>query len=112
MVHKSKVLTGIASYIDDEIVSKMAGSWKAWVFGSAAGIVVSRADGLISAAANNPTIKALGLIDGENIDVDAIYAELRKQAQKGTATLDMPILGPITFSASDVESLYRHIMGV
>ena len=112
MVHKSKVLTGIASYIDDEIVSKMAGSLKAWVFGSAAGIVVSRADGLISAAANNPMVKALGLIDGENIDVDAVYAELRKQAQKGTATLDIPIIGPVSFSSSDVESLYRHIMGV
>ena len=112
MVHKSKVLNGIASYIDDEIVSKMAGSWKAWVFGSAAGIVVSRADGLISAAANNPMVKALGLIDGETIDVDAVCAELRKQAQKGTATLDIPIIGPVSFGSSDVESLYRHIMGV
>lgn len=112
MVHKSKVLNGIAAYIDDEIIPKMAGSWKAWVFGSAAGIAVSRADGIISEAANHPAIKALGLIEGENIDIDTIYTELRKQAQKGTATVDLPIFGPITFNVNDVESLYRHIMGV
>lgn len=110
MVHKSKVLYGIAGYIDDEIVAKLSGSWKAWVVGGLAGIAVSRADGLITQYANNPMVKALGLIDGENIDVDAIIAELRKQAQRGSATVDIPMLGPITFTAADVDSLHRHIM--
>lgn len=54
---------------------------------------------------------ALGLVEGVNIDVDAIYAELLKQARKGSATVDLPIVGPITFGVADVESLYRHIMG-
>lgn len=110
MIHKSKVLYGIASYIDDEIVSKLAGSWKAWAVGGLAGIAVSRADGLITQYANNPMVKALGLIDGENIDVDVIIAELRKQAQRGTATIDVPLIGPITFGPADVDSLHRHIM--
>ena len=37
-------------------------------------------------------------------------AELRKQAQRGAATIDIPIVGPVTFTATDVDSLYRHIM--
>jgi hypothetical protein len=110
MIHKSKVLYGVASYIDDEIVAKLAGSWKAWAVGGMAGIAVSRADGLLSQLANNPMVKALGLIDGENIDVEAIVAELRKQAQKGAATVDIPMIGPVTFGPADVDSLYRHIM--
>lgn len=109
MIHKSRVLNGIAAYIDEEIVSKMAGSWKAWVIGGAAGVVVSRADNLIAGLAENPIVKALGLIDGENVDVEGIYAELRKQAQRGTATVELPLIGPITFNASDVDALYRHI---
>lgn len=112
MVHKSKVLNGIAAYIDDEILPKMAGSWKAWVIGSAAGIAISRADSIFTAASNIPAVKALGLIEGENIDIDTIYSELRRQAQKGTATIDLPVIGPITFNLGDVESMYRHIMGV
>ena len=111
MVHKSKVLTGIAGYVDDEIVSKMAGSWKAWLVGGAAGIAMARAGQLIDALAKNPMVTALGLIQGENIDVEAIYAELLKQAQKGSATVELPVIGPITFGTADVESLYRHIMG-
>lgn len=111
MVHRSKVINGIAGYVDDEIVSKMNGSWKAWVVGGAAGLVAARAERLMNELAGNPVVTALGLIDGENVDVEAIYAELRKQAQKGSATINMPIVGPITFGVADVESLYRHIIG-
>lgn len=110
MVHKSKVLYGIAAYIDDEIVAKMAGSWKAWVIGGAAGIAVSRADAIIAQLAENHVVKAMGLIDGENIDVETVFAELRKQAQKAPATIAVPLIGPITFGPTDVDSLYRHIM--
>ena len=110
MVHKSKVLYGIAGYIDNEIVAKLAGSWKAWAVGSAAGLAVSRADKLIAQYADNPIVKALGIIEGEYIDAEAILTELRRQAQRGTATVDLPLLGPVTFGPSDVDSLQRYIM--
>lgn len=111
MIHKSRVMHGIAAYIDEEIVSKMAGSWKSWVIGSAAGIAVSRIDDILNTLTGNPIVQALGLVEGENIDVETIYTELRKQAQKGTATVELPLVGPITFSAADVDSMYRHIKG-
>lgn len=111
MVHKSKVLSGVAAYVDNEIVAKMAGSWKAWLVGGVAGLAVSKAGTAIDELAKNPMVAALGIVQGENIDVDALYAELLKQAQKGSATVDLPVVGPITFGVADVESLYRHIMG-
>ena len=36
---------------------------------------------------------------------------LRKQAQRGPATEKIPFIGPITFSVSDIDALYRHIKG-
>lgn len=111
MVHKSKVINGLTAYIDAEIVSKMAGGWKAWVIGGMAGLAATKADAVFEQLANHPAVKALGIIDGENVDVDAIYAELIKQAQRGSATVDAPIIGPITFKAEDVESLYRYMKG-
>lgn len=111
MIHKSRVMYGIAAYIDEEIVSKMSGSWKSWVIGSAAGIAVSRIDDILAKLAENPIVQTLGLMDGENIDVETIYTELRKQAQKETATIELPFVGPITFSTADVDSLYHHIKG-
>lgn len=110
MVHKSRVVRGVASFIDAEIVSKLSGSWKAWAVGGLAGIAVARVDGLFSYLSNNAMVKALGLIDGENVDIDIIIAELRKQAQRGTATVDIPMIGPVTFGPADVDSLHRHIM--
>ena len=110
MVHKSKVLHGIAGYIDDEIVARLAGSWKAWVVGGMSGLVMARADAILTHVADHPMVKALGLMDGEMIDVEGIVAELRKQAQRSTATIDIPVVGPITFGPADIDSLYRHIM--
>lgn len=110
MVHRSQVIRGIAGYIDDEIVAKLSGGWRAWVVGSLAGIAANRADGLIAQYSDHPLVNALGVVNGENIDVDVIVTELRKQAQRGSATVDMPLIGPITFTAADVDSLHRHIM--
>lgn len=53
----------------------------------------------------------LGLVDGENIDAEAVLAEMKKQAQKGTATVSLPVLGAVTFGPEDVDALYRNIMG-
>lgn len=111
MIHKSKVLRGVAAYIDDEIVSKMAGSWKAWAIGGLAAIAVNRGDALITQYAGHPIVTGLGLMDGEMIDVDVIINELRRQASRSTATIDVPLIGPITFGPSDIDSLYRHITG-
>ena len=109
MLHYSRVIQGIANYIDAELVSKLAGSWKAWVFGGMAGIAVGRAEQVFMSLKDNAIMVALGLVEGENINVDVLHSELKKQAQKGTATVTLPILGPVTFSASDVDALFRYI---
>ena len=111
MIHKSRIARGIAAYVDAELMPALAGSWKAWALGSAAGIMASKADRMIDVLAKNPIIAAMGLIEGENVDVESIFAELRKQAQRGNATLEIPLIGPIVFGVNDVESLYKHIMG-
>lgn len=111
MLHYSRVIRGIANYIDTEIVGKLNGSWKAWLLGSAAGLAMARSEALFRTLAGNPIAAALGVIDGENVDVDAIMAELRKQAQRGNMTVVLPIVGPVTFGLADVEALDRHIKG-
>lgn len=109
MVHYMRVIQGIAAFIDNEIVGKLTGSWKAWVLGGAAGIAVAKAQDIFMQYKDMPLLASLGLIQGENINVDAVYAELKKQAQKGTATLSLPIVGPVTFGTTDVDALYRYI---
>lgn len=110
MIHYMRVIQGVASYIDQELVGKLSGSWKAWLLGSIAGIAVSNAERLYMQYKDMPVLAALGLVDGENINIEAVYAELRKQAQRGAATVSLPIVGAITFGAADVDALYRYIV--
>ena len=112
MLHYSRVIQGISNFIDAELVGKLAGSWKAWALGGMAGIALNRSEQLFQTIKNNPALAALGLVEGENINIDLLYSELKKQAQKGTATVTMPIIGPVTFGTADVDSLFRYIKGV
>lgn len=109
MVHYTRVIQGIASYIDHDLVSALNGSWRAWLLGGMAGIAMTRAEQLFNSVKNNPIVTALGLVEGENINVDLLYSELKKQAQKGTATATLPVIGPVTFGPADVDALFRYI---
>lgn len=111
MIHYSKVINGAMRYIDDEIISKMNGSMKGWGVGIAAGLMAKRAEQIYARLRDVPALAALGLVDGEMVDAEGIYAEALRMAQKGSATINIPIIGAVTFTAADVESLYRHIIG-
>lgn len=111
MLHYTRVIQGIANYVDHELLPMMAGSWKAWLLGGMTGIVAAQGEAIFNQYKNMPLLASLRLVEGENINVDLIIAELRKQAQKGSATVSVPIVGPITFGATDVEKLYQYIRG-
>jgi hypothetical protein len=109
MLHYSRVIQGIANYIDNDLVAALKGSWKAWLLGGVAGIAIARAEQLFNSIKDNPIMDALGLVEGENVNVDLLYSELKKQAQKGTATATLPVIGPVTFGPADVDALFRYI---
>jgi len=111
MVHYSKVINGAVNYIDTEIVSQMNGSLKGWGLGIVTGLMAKRAEQLFAGLRENPLIVSLGVVDGEMIDIEAIYAEALRTAQRSSATVNLPVIGSVTFKAADVESLYRHIIG-
>lgn len=111
MVHYSKVISGIVRYIDADILAKLNGSAAKWAAGAAIAIAARRAEQIYHEITKSPVVAALGLVDGENVDIDTIYAEVLKQAQQGSATISLPLIGPITFGVADVESVYRYIKG-
>ena len=111
MIHYTRVIKGAVDYIDNEIISQMNGSLKGWGLGIATGLMARRAEQLFVGLRENPLIVSLGVIDGDMVDVDAIYSEALRAAQRGSATVNLPAIGPVTFKANDVESLYRYIMG-
>ena len=111
MIHYTRVIQGLMAYIENEMAAKLAGSWKAWLLRGMASIAAARAEPLFRMIATNPIATALGIVDGENVNIDMLISELRKQSQSGTATIDIPMLGPYTVGTADVETLNRYMKG-
>jgi len=111
MVHYTKVVHGLAEFINQDIVSKLNGSMKAWVVGGIVVLVSNKASALFNELKKTPMIESLGIIDGEMIDIETIYNSILPVAQKGSATINIPMIGAVTYSATDVESAYRYIVG-
>jgi uncharacterized protein YfbU (UPF0304 family) len=104
-----KVINGITKYVDVEIVEKING-WQKWVVGSGLGIALSNSTNIFNKLKENEIIKMLDIIDKEDkIDVDKIYKEMKKQAQKSAITFDVPMLGTLTLNEKDVDKIYEFI---
>ena len=111
MIHYSKVVNGLAQYIDHELAAQFTGSLKGWAIGAVGGILTARAGQIITKLMSNPIVVAMGIADGEMIDEELLFNQLVTAANKGSATAELPLLGPVTFTAKDVESLHRYIIG-
>ena len=109
MVTYSQVVNGMSRYIDQEIINKIQGLPR-WGLGAVSGIALSRGANIFNTLKANPIIKMLEVIDDNDmIDIDTIYTEIRKQAEKGSATFDAPMIGTITLTKDDVDKLYHLI---
>lgn len=111
MVTLSQIQAGAERYIETEIISKIPG-WGKWVIGAAASRAVAKSTDIFNQLKNNELIKTLDVIDANDmIDIDTIYQEFAKQAQRGAITVNIPIVGALTLNAQDVDKIYGAIMG-
>lgn len=111
MVAYTKVIDGIAKYVDEEIVKKLIGYQK-WIVGAGAGIMLNKSTNIFNNLKNNPLIKSMELInENDEIDIETIYQEIKKQAQKSAVTVDIPLAGTFTLNEQDVDKLYGLIKG-
>lgn len=105
-----RVINGLAKYLDNEIINKLPG-WKKWVLGSGMGIALSNSNNIYEQLKSNDFVKMLNIIDENgNINVDCIYKELKKQAQKGSATIEFPMIGAFILNEQDIDKLYNFII--
>jgi hypothetical protein len=106
-----RVLNGILKYLNNEIFSGM-NDWQEMI----ARIAVSRIVGngeKIKATLDNPFIKTFAIMDDDgNIDVDGLARDLKEQiSQKGSLKFSIPMFGTFCFTADDIDTLHRTIMG-
>ncbi len=108
MYNIEQVVNGITRYIDEDIISKTNGYQK-WILGVGTGLIMNKSTELFNEIQKNPLIKSLGVIDGNEIDVDLLYREFKKQADKGSITFDIPLGGKLTLDTNDIDKIYECI---
>ena len=109
MYHYKNVIDGLVAFVDNELVPKMTGLNK-WLFGTGAGIVASKGEHVFNALKHNEILHTLDLIKDDKVNVECIYKELLRQAEKGGIEIEIPMVGVIKLDHSDVEKMYRYIL--
>lgn len=103
------VAEGVDSYIQSEFVGRLQ-DWRKWVVAAGAGIVRDKAVALFHQLKGHPVVKSFGIVDeDDNIDIEVLYDNFRKAAETGPITPVVPVIGPVKFTAEDVDKLYSAI---
>ncbi len=111
MVSFNQIIQGLLRYIDAEILPKISGIQK-WAAGVAANLAVNNSMQIFHNLKNNQYVKMLNIIDDhDQVNLDILYTEFKKQAQKGPIVMDFPMIGSFTFNEMDVNKLYSYIQG-
>lgn len=109
MVNVGQLQKGMQKYIETEIIDKMQG-WQKWTLGAAAAIYLEEMPTLFKELAENPYIKPLGIVDETGmIDIDKAYEHIKRQAEKGPVSFNVPLIGALTINKDDVTKIYQMI---
>ena len=110
MVTYNQVVNGVSRFVDSEILNKIQGIPKI-ALGVGSGVMLRRGENLFNTLKQNTLIKMLEIIDeNDNIDIDVIYEELKKQMENNSMTFNIPMIGKITLTKDDVDKLYSLIV--
>lgn len=115
MITIGNVERGVASYLDEELIPKLPEHGLQKILaGTAVSILIKRSGDAVEMAKENPIIQMMGIFqDSEDgttmVDVDLIRDEVKNQLGNGSVNIDVPVIGTMTFNASDIDRIYEHI---
>lgn len=106
-----QIMQGLINYADSEVLTKLPTSGK-WIVGTAIGIASTKASEIVENLRANTIVNMLGLVDENgNVDVDAIVTALKSSADRyGKITVNVPLVGKMTFSSADVDEMRNYIV--
>lgn len=113
MVSISKIESGIAKYLDDEVMTKLPGNgFEKILTGTALSLMIRRITTQFDTFKVNPYVKMMGIISDDGlVDVELVAEELKKHIPAGSGIkIDIPFIGAMTFHRPDVDCLLGYIL--
>lgn len=112
MVTVEQLKNGIGTYLQSRLMPRLDGK-RQFLLGMVYGLSTNKMDELIAQGAQNPVIRALGVVqENGSIDIDALYnAALAQMQAQGKVPIEVPLLGMFTFDENDLRELRQMIGG-
>lgn len=112
MASTNEIKAGVGNWLQSRIMPRLDNK-RQFLVGTMYGIASARMDAFMTAACQNSTLKALGIIREDNtIDINALYDAAFAQMQaQGKLTIEIPLMGSFTFNADDLRDLRQCIGG-
>ena len=108
-VNVDHIRAGVMNYAYEKIMPSLEPGQQ-FMAGTVLGVFSGRASELLGYLAGQPVIKALGVVDGGNVDIDVLYdAAMEQIKRQGTVCFDVPLIGRLTMEQGDVRELYESI---
>jgi hypothetical protein len=113
MVTIEQVEKGVASYLDTELMPKLADNpLQKVLVRTAISLGIRKSGNIIRGVSENQFVKMLEIFDDDcNIDIDILKEEVIKQIGPEGLSFEVPVVGKMTFHKEDIEKLYKHIVG-
>lgn len=111
MVTVQQIQSGLAAYLDAEMMPKLpANGVQRVITGAAMGLLIKRSGAIIQEYSQHPFVKMLGITDENgNWDLDTLKTEVKKQIDSNGVDIDIPMIGVMTFHQSDIDRISSFI---
>lgn len=108
MVTVKQVQTGIVRYVDNDLLPHLEGMKKIGL-GIYMGLASENIGAAIQKYKDHPAVAMLNVVtDDGMVDIDKVYTVAKPMFDQ-KQSIDLPLIGRVTFDGSDVEKLYRYI---
>lgn len=112
MVTIKQIETGVAAYLDNELMPMLGenGIQKVLI-GAGISMLLHKNMNKIETLQSNPIVSAMGVFDQDgNVDVDTIKTEVSNQMPEEGVKVDIPMVGTLTLKTDDINKLHGYIM--
>ena len=103
-----QIKTGVARYIDNEIISQMTDTKSRWITGGLAALAINNLGETVKRYERDPFVAMLGVMKDGDVDIDAVYQAFAPRMVDKVSFV-LPIMGKLTFDRQDLDKLMRYI---
>lgn len=107
MIPMDQIKTGVQRYVDYDLTPSLPELTQA-IIGGVVALYLDRAPEILHKLNEDPKVKILGVMDGDMVDLEALYGAFAPRIQK-PITVRLPLIGSMTFDRSEIDKLYSRI---